>query len=314
MTAPGARFEGCWYPMGRAARIASNCETVLSIADSLWRDFPRLSDAAPVKLKIEVAGARATSPRSAPAPCYADRLISIVESPENFAIADMTAGEGVVRISRDVVEDAAWFTYHFLEPIVYVLLGARHFTMVHAASVALDGAAVLLCGPSGAGKTCLAYACARRGWSFLSGDATQLARDASAPMAIGRPFSMRLRYSAKTLFPELRDCLARMRPNGKCDLELDTRRLGLSVSVHADAAATIFLTRVPETAEPVLEPLRANDARPVLAAAIVLGDERSQAEQRDTLECLLQKPLFRLTYSDPFEAERALRRAMEQCG
>jgi len=292
--------------MGHALEIVTNSSEVLKIAASLWDDFPVLSDGSPVKLKIEVSAHDSGVSPAAPAPWYAGHLMSIVETRRNFAIADMTAGIGVMRMTRDTVENAPWFVYHYLEPIAYALLGARHFTMLHASSVAIGGKAAVLCGEAGAGKTCLAYACATRGWSFLSGDATHLLRDSAEVTVIGRPFSIRFRDSARMVFPQLRDHPARMRPNGKCDLELDPRELDLPIAVEAPAGLVVLINRASARAGACAEPVPRDQARTLLSRWIRLGDPESKAAQRRALERLLEKPLMRLTYSDPFDAERVL--------
>jgi hypothetical protein len=296
--------------MGYALDIVSNSSEVFRAAREIWGRFTPLSDAPPVALRIEVAGAEAL-PAPVPAmPCHFEHLMAIVQGPENFAIADMTAGFGVINVTRDVVRNAPWFLYHFLEPIAYVLLGARHFTILHAASIALDGRAALLCGASGAGKTCLGFACATRGWRFVSGDATHLVRDSPDLEVVGRPFSIRFRSSAKSVFRELQPYRAAVRPNGKCDIELDTKKLCLSTAVKARAALVVFLKREPKSETGAeIAPVSTQEARALLGESICFGDETSRAEQRHALERLLKVPLIRLRYSDPFSAEPVLRAA-----
>lgn len=60
---------------------------------------------------------------------------------------------------------------------------------LHASTVALDGRAVLLCGPSGSGKSDLALRLLDRGFKLVSDDRTILSKDgakliASAPQTI----------------------------------------------------------------------------------------------------------------------------------
>ncbi len=296
-----------WYPMGHAVEIATNSEAVVSSAARLWDDYPALSDSPPVELRIEAENG--TRSNGAVVTCQAEHFLSITRDSRNFAIADLRSGIGLVRVTRDAAEDQPWLAYHFLEPVAYVLLAARHFAMIHAAAVVRNGAAVLLCGPSGAGKTCLAYACARRGWSFLTGDAAHLRRRCAGSSVIGRPFSIRFRESAKLLFPELKMFEARARPNGKCDFEIDPRRLGLNVSLEARAAAVVLLDR---REGPVrLSSPAAGGARDLLKEAAYFGDGRARAEQRQALRRLLARPAVRLSYSDPCEAEVLLRELVD---
>jgi hypothetical protein len=293
-----------WFPMGHALEISTNSADVLSVAESLWDEFPPLAQSFPVQLTIEVSHGRAAN--GLPSIKYEESSITIGQIAGSFAVADLKAGIGVIRISADSVRNRPWFAYHFLEPIAYVLLGARHFTMIHAACVALENSAVLLCGASGAGKTCLAYACGKRGWSFVTGDAAHLVRQTVPPTIIGRPFSIRFRSSARRVFPELGTYRASIRPNGKRDFELDPRNLGLRVALRVQPALIVFLNRV-AIDEPALEPVSVDQARNLLDEWICLGDSRVRSEQRAALERLLEKPAMRLTFSDPFAAEELLR-------
>ncbi|HLH40714.1 MAG TPA: hypothetical protein VKX39_16305 [Bryobacteraceae bacterium] len=293
----------CWHPMGHAVEIATNSENVLSGAARVWDEYTALSHSPPVELRVEAAGGARSG--GAVVTCQMEHFLSITQDSRNFAIADLRRGTGFVRVTRDAAEDSQWLAYHFLEPVAYVLLAARHFAMIHAAAVIRNGAAVLLCGSAGAGKTCLAYACARRGWSFLTGDAAHLQRRCAGSSVIGRPFLIRFRESAKLLFPELNRYEARVRPNGKCDFEIDPRRLGLNVSLEAPAAAVVLLDRREGPGR--LLPLSAADARDLLNEAPYLGDRQARAEQHQTLKRLLARPAMRLSYSDLCEAEALLR-------
>jgi hypothetical protein len=300
-----------YFPMGYPLEILTNSPDALSAANTIWDRFEQLSDAPPVRLRIDVSQCDALLAPIPVMPCHFGHLLTIVQGPENFGVADMAAGYGVISASRDVAQNLPWFVYHFLEPIACVLLGARHFTILHAACVALDDKAVLLAGSSGAGKTCLSYACAIRGWRFVSGDASHLVRDSPEPAIIGRPHSIRFRDSAKSMFPSLARYHARLRPNGKRDIELDTRELRLATALRAQAALVVFLNRSAESVQAGFDAVSRDDARSLLSDSICFGDEACRAEQAEAMERLLNLPLLRLTYSDPFGAEALLRSGLE---
>lgn len=299
-----------YFPMGYPLEILTNSPHAISAANAIWDRFEQLSDAPPVRLRIDVSEFDAIPVRVPVTPRQFGHLLTIMQGPENFGVADMTAGYGVISATRDVAQNTAWFVYHFLEPIACVLLGARHFTILHAACVALEGKAALLSGPSGAGKTCLSYACALRGWDFVSGDASHLVRSSPGATVIGRPFSIRFRNSARSMFPSLERYHPRLRPNGKQDIELDTGELRLSTALRAQAALVVFLNRAAEPVKAGFDTVCPNEARTLLADSICFGDEASRAEQAKAMDRLLDLPLLRLTYSEPFGAEALLRSAL----
>src|SRR6185312_2866966 len=206
-----------FYPMGFPVEIETEAQEIIAAAEQAWSRYSRVSTGDPVRIRVTVSDERETV-SGAPRVEFGDAWMSIVRSAANDARADLSDGMAEIRVTRDVASNSAYFNYHFLKPLAYLLLAPRNFAFVHAACVARNGRAMMLCGDALAGKTCLAFACARRGWTFLSGDATHLLHDSPDFSVVGRPFSIRFRESAKGLFPELRAWPAVVRPNGKASI------------------------------------------------------------------------------------------------
>jgi hypothetical protein len=291
--------------MGYALRIATNSERVHAAAARLWSDYPRLSDQPAVRLNIAVTENAAAPPPPAPLFRGRDHLFSVVADRSHFASADLRAGVGFACFTEQICGDD--LRYQFLEPLAYVLIAARHLAFTHAACVALHGRGVLLCGDSGAGKTCLAFACARKGWTFVSGDATAVVRGRSDHRVLGRPFEIRFRETARRLFPELEHYPRALRPNGKNDIELDPRGLKLRVAIKGTARHVVFLERSRSPRAARIEVFPRDEALRRLEPAICFGDEESRRDQRESLKALLTLPILRLRYSDLDSAERAMR-------
>ena len=296
-----------FFPMGHAVEIATNSSAIETAAGKLWSRYPKLEAGAPVRLRVAVAAHEARLPPQPEMPRGQEHLVSIVHGTENFAVADLAQGFSFACLTQDVAEDQSSVTWYFLEPLVYLLLAARHFSQVHASCVMRNGRAVLLCGDSGTGKTCLAYACARVGWSLVSGDATQIVRASAGRIVTGRPFSIRFRESARQLFPELQRWPVRCGPNGKPDMEIDTADLKIDVAIGGQASHVIFLNRVRGAREASFHPVPFEEAFAQLDQAVVYGHEELRRQQRRSLAQLLELPALRLTYSDLNDAERALR-------
>jgi hypothetical protein len=292
--------------MGFSLEIATDSEDVLSAAAEVWLRFPRTSRARGVTLRVNVTGASTVAPRPCP-PRGRDHLVSIVQSPENFAVADLARGFSFAWLSADVAANHSYSRYYFLEPLVYLMIEARYLAPVHASCVALGEQAVLLCGSSGAGKTSVAFACARNGWTYLSDDATHLVRERAGYTVVGRPHRIRFRDSARRLFPELDRFMPMRRPNGKLDLEIETERLGFAIAYESQAGHLVFLNRQPGARTADLRPFPRSEAWSVLEQVVCHGAERTRTEQKNALRRLLDLPAVELTYGDAGEAEAALR-------
>ncbi len=164
------------FPLGQTLEIATNSVAIQDAARSLWSRYPKLFESSPMSLRVAVADHDSERPHSTTVPRGQAHLVSLIRDSANFAIADLRQGFGFAWLTRDIASNRAAVISEFLEPLVYLMVLARHFAQVHASCVSLNGRAVVLCGDAGAGKTCLAYACARAGWQLISGDAIQIVR------------------------------------------------------------------------------------------------------------------------------------------
>lgn len=93
----------------------------------------------------------------------------VLAGPGIGGVADVRSGRARCEASRAfaqsgrLIEDA-------IEPLLLFLIGHADRTPVHAAAFLLGDMAVLLAGPSGTGKSCLAHAALRAGLPVLSDD------------------------------------------------------------------------------------------------------------------------------------------------
>jgi hypothetical protein len=299
-----------YYPMGFPLDLATNSPDVVAAADWLWQKFPSNAEASqirPVTMRVFVEDSEARTPPIATMPRGRDHLISIVHGPDNFAVCDLAGSFTFACLTRDVACNAAYVRYHFLEPAGCLMIDARHLSPIHASCAALDGRAVLLCGESGAGKTSLAYACARRGWTYLSDDATHIVRGREDRKVVGRPYRIRFRESARTIFPELNRFQPELRPNGKLDIEVETEKLGIPVALSGHASHIVFLNRRPECGDAVITPVARDTAERRLLNPALYGVESVRGDQSRALDNFLHLPTAELTYSDFDSAENALR-------
>lgn len=178
------------------------------------------------------------------------------------------------------LEDMA--TY-LLGPVLGFALRLRGLTCLHASAVAVDGGAVLVCGPAGAGKSTTAAALAARGHAVLADDVAAL--DAS-----GGGVTVRAAYPHLRLWP---DAVRALRGPG-ADLppltpNWDKRYLDLAsagdAAFHATplpVRAVVLLAGREETDAPRVEPVPPSEALLALVANTYLGWAPERAwEARD---------------------------------
>src|SRR5258708_21225465 len=151
----------------------------MEIARNEWNRWFPIFDDAPVKLHIEVSSATSQIPPTVI--LHAHRhLFALAADSGNVFVFDARSRTGTGWVTSGAIENAAWFRYHFLEAMAYQAIALLCFTPIHGACVAREGRGVLLCGDSEAGKSSLAYACARRGWTYVTDDASWLIRRRAA--------------------------------------------------------------------------------------------------------------------------------------
>lgn len=294
----GFDHEGFAFPYGFPLRIRTNAPDVLAAAQESWGDFRSEFDVAPVELSIGIAESSNAAPAQLPVFRAREHLLFTTADAENTAALDFRAGIGFGWFTAALLENREYFRFAFLEALGYSLICERHLAPIHAACVALHGKGLLLCGASEAGKSSLAYACAQSGWEYIADDGSFLVREHPNQTVIGNPHRIRLRPSARELFPELSERLARVRPNGKLAIEIPTRTLPRFRTVsRASVERVVFLNR--NGSSPArLSPVSKEEVFRKLETAVKLGDEQSQASQKRALASLLREVPLELQYSD----------------
>jgi hypothetical protein len=299
-------YFGLFYPYGFPLKVTSNSSTVIEALRKSFGRFQRASDAPPIEFEVTVEGDE-TGPMPGQ-PLFRTRrhLLTLAYDSEHFGTCDFEAGYAHLRISPRALRDLPALRYFFLDAMALSLICERHLVPVHAACIALNGSGALLCGRSTAGKSSLAYACARRGFTYVCDDGSFLVRSASDRTVTGNCHSIRFRPSAAELFPELQDIPAIRRANGKMAIEVPVRTLGLDrLSERCRVDHIVFLNRQP--AGPArLQPSSTERARTEFVGVLAYGRDASITDQQAALERLLDVEILELTYSDPDSAADAL--------
>ncbi len=233
-----------FYPLGFPLGLETNSAEVIAAAAESWGAFRPAFDRAPLRVRVAVSDDGAGEAPPDPSWSGQQHLMAIVSDSRHYAVCDFERGFAFCRLSRAAAANRAWMRFHYLETIAYSTLAVLYLAPVHAACVAREGFGVLLAGASGAGKSSLALACARRGWTYLSDDSSFVELGGDGLTVIGRPHQIRFRESAAELFPELQGRLAQRRPNGRTAIEVRTSDLpGVRTANQCRAGAVVFLDR-----------------------------------------------------------------------
>ena len=292
-----------FYPLGFSLAIETNSQPVLEAARLEWSSWPQLpTPNSPLPaLNIHVTADSTTRP---PASTFQarDHLFAIVSDSANFGVGDTRTGVASAWLTSAAVEDPAWLQYHFLDALAFQLITSAHLTPIHASCVSRNGHATLLAGDSHAGKSSLAYACARRGWTYLSDDSCPLLRRAAADrVVLGTPHSLRLRPDGPNLFPELAEFKPTLRGNGKLVLQIPTSSLPIATAPTARAVRFILLDR--RAGPPRLTRVHEFRARELCAQHFYHWDPPVAAEQFAALDEMLKRvEVLELEYSNLEEA------------
>ena len=291
-------FEDTFYPLGFPVIVTSNSEAVLEAAHAEWDTWAKTFDESPIRLHFEISDASGSQP---PAIRFHARgnVFAFIADADNLAIGDTQTRSGTAWLSPGAIRDASYFSYHFLESMALVLIVSLHLAPIHAGCVAREGRGVLLCGDGGAGKSSLSYACARRGWTFLSDDASYLLRSrASESLVLGHPQRVRLRPDAPQIFPELANYETVIRGSGKPGLDLRTNSLGIATATSALVDRVVILYRKTR-GKPRLTPVDESTARPFYHPFLYWWNAEIAAAQLGAFDRLFAASrVFTLEYSD----------------
>jgi hypothetical protein len=237
-------LRNVYYPLGFAVELVTNSAVILHAASESWGHLHRRHAHPALQIRVGVMeGGPAKCP---PSPTFRaqQHLLSIVADAHNQALCDLKAGFAFAWFNDGALYHPTYLRYHFLEAIAFILISGSCAIPLHAACVSLRGRGILLCGESGTGKSTLAYACARNGWTFISDDGSYLERGTETPRVLGNSHRIRFRPAAKELFPELKGRDLTPRAEGKPSIEVPTAELpGIVTAEETAVHSIVFLKR-----------------------------------------------------------------------
>ena len=291
-------LQQTFYPFGFPLQVFTNSEEVLAAAKESWHGFRPLFEMEPIRFHVGVTeGGSGECPR-APVSRVREHLCSQIADGENFAISDASRFFSNIWLAQSTLAHRNYIRYFLLESCAMFHLAARHSIGIHAACVELDGNGILFCGDSGAGKSSLAYGCARAGWTYITDDASFLVNGRDDSLVVGNCRQVRFRPSAEALFPELegRPILQRAQV-GKPSIEWNTAALAdIATSFSSQIKHVVFLDRR-EGARAELTSLPKEVAKAFILQRGI-GIPEIADLQTAAVDRLLDRGVFELCYTD----------------
>jgi hypothetical protein len=291
-------LRATYFPLGFPVQIVTNSTHVIAAAEQSWRMFRPQFQLPP--LVIELGVTEHDEPSSLPpAPIcrVREHLLTIVADARNFIACDLKRGYAFGWVTSPIAESPLYLRYHLLEASTLAMLDVLRGAALHAACVAPFGHGMLLCGDSGAGKSSLAFAGARAGWTYVSDDAAYLPLHLDDRTIVGNSHQIRFRDSGVQLFPELEGRPVTPRATGKPSIEVSTREFPeITTSGSARVDYIVYLNRR-NAANLGLHPCSREAAfqsfyqSPLLSAADPISREIA-------LRKLLEVDIYELRYTD----------------
>jgi len=293
-------YEAEFYPYNFPARIRSNSPVILQAAEVSWGTYKKRFDTPPLDIRLLVS--ESSSPGRLEPPVFRSQghLLSIVGDYENFASLDLRSGFSFGWVTANTAANTEYLRQCILDVMIYPLIEIRHLFTVHAACVMFQGKGILLAGDSGAGKSSLAYACARRNWTYVSDDASAFVRAADRPIIIGHPQKFRFREPVGELFPEFRGLKSSIRAYGKPTIEIRTQALdGFQTADQSPVDRIVFLNRRDyQGGSPSLQAVSPEEIWKRFSFSVWVVQMPEFQERLAAVEGLLGIPAYEMLYGD----------------
>jgi hypothetical protein len=224
-------------------------------------------------------------------------LLSNIADSHNFVVCDLREGRSFGWVTRSTANSPLYMRYHVLEAAALSMIASLRAVPLHAACVSLQNRGMLLCGDSGAGKSSLAFACARAGWTFTSDDSTYIPLNRNDRMVVGNSHQIRFRPSGIELFPELEGRAVTPRAAGKPSIEIPTAQFPeLSTADSAAVEHIVFLNRC-DGESPQLVPIARKWLMHWFSRYLITSVDSHSAHE-SAIRRLLEAETFELRYKD----------------
>ena len=310
MQAESVFFSDVYFPLGFPLRIRVNRPEVLDMARESWDVFTCSGPYDDLTLQLDFFYDPQQCPMSEPKAQVHENFLTIAFDESNVVVVDLKQGSAHGRLNEALLKDRRTLRYYVLEAVALSMISALRAVALHAACVEWKGAGMLLCGESGAGKTTLAYACARKGWGYITDDASYLLLDDAERQVTGNCYQVRFRDTASELFRELQNRAITKRAEGKPSIEISAKELqDIRSQKSVRVQSILFLNRHSDL-PPGFYPISRERVRDYFTKFLLISNQ-PESRSHAAIEYLLGAKMFEFRYSDLNAAVDFLSRSME---
>jgi hypothetical protein len=173
--------------MGGCFEFESDSSELLRLVDTAFKDLPAhqfVSRPPRFRIRLILANERHGTDRHRARRSQAPRIpmlhgagfLGSATDKSTFVVLSQGERSALIFVSREMLRFPYHVRYEMIEFAVFTLAcRAQGLVPLHAACIGLKGRAVLLMGPSGAGKTTVALQCLLAGFDFLAEDSVFVA-------------------------------------------------------------------------------------------------------------------------------------------
>jgi len=282
---------------GAAAEIRTNSESILAIAEQC---FPRLQARPSVcELRMRLwADQDGASRPPWPLPYFRGlgRLIFGGFDSESSVIIDLASRRISGRFSTAMAADDHYWKRVIFPRLITGVGPAIAVTELHCACLSWNGCGLVLFGVPGAGKSTLALALARHGFSLLSEDWTYFSRCDADLAAWGLPSGVKLLPDTIRHFPELAEFETSIGLNGEESYQMQPERdFGISLA-HCCRPKWLVLLDREEKAVFDISMMSSDQAAEILCRDLLAQSAKVFDQQRRMVQRLVANGCWRLRF------------------
>lgn len=214
-------FGGRFRVAGSIWALSTNSQDILT---AFGRSFVAVEDLTPhpdLSVRLSVETDIDTVRWRQPYFRALDHLFFAKYGPRDAMLIDQLRKRVIGALSSGTAKDLKYWRRVVFPTLLGIVSASVGVTPVHCACLARDGLGLLICGPSGVGKSTLAVFLSMAGFSYVTDDCVYVSRSPSGLLAWGLPTAIKLLPDSTRYFRRLRNRVPEISLNGELALETD---------------------------------------------------------------------------------------------